>query len=176
VHEWKNLGSPGNGTGIVFYNYNSNSRLRLSDIRVAPWDGRERRAEPPAETAAGAAEPDRATVEFANRDRATGRLHGIRDGKMSFSPTETKLEIPLARAALIVLPVADAKPTDKPAGVQLTLHHNERLTLTLDRWDAREVIAVSPVFGRLALKPEAVRQLRFNPSASRDVADEWGTP
>lgn len=36
VHEWKNLGSPGPGTGIVFYNYNVSSRVRIGDIRISP--------------------------------------------------------------------------------------------------------------------------------------------
>lgn len=183
VHEWKGLGSPGPGTGIVFYNYNSNSRVRLSDIRVAPWDGRERDAVEP--LGAPGTDPDKlvevppadsAVVEFANRDRATGTLHGIRDGRLSFNPAGTKLEIPLARAALIAFPVGDAPALPKVEGVQVTLHRNERLTLALEKWEAAEIIAVSPVFGRLKLKPEAVRALRFNPSATRGPVDEWSGP
>ena len=180
VHEWKNLGSPGNGTGIVFHTFNSNSRIRLSDIRIAPWDGRERVAEP---LGAPGDDPDKlvvvppadsAVVEFANRDRATGTLHGIRDGKLTFDPAGTKLEIPLTRAALIAFPVNAAPALPKGEGVQVTLHRNERLTLALEKWEAGEIIAVSPVFGRLKLKPESVRGLRFNPSAPRGPVDEWG--
>jgi hypothetical protein len=183
VHEWKSLGSPGPGTGIVFYNYNSSSRVRLSDIRVAPWDGRERdAAEPPGTPGT---DPDKlvevppadsALVEFANRDRATGTLHGIRDGKLAFNPAGTRLDIPLARAALISFPVADAPALPKAEGVQVTLHRNERLTLALEKWEAAEIIAVSPVFGRLKLKPESVRALRFNPAAPRGATDEWSGP
>jgi len=182
VHEWKSLGSPGPGTGVVFYNYNANSRVRVSDIRVAPWDGRERDAAPPG---APGDDPDKlvevppadsAVVEFANRDRASGTLHGIRDGKLAFNPAGTKLEIPLARAALISFPVGDAPALPKVEGVQVTLHRNERLTLALEKWEAEEIIAVSPVFGRLKLKPESVRALRFNPSATRGPVDEWSGP
>lgn len=183
VHEWKTLGSPGNGTGIIFYNYNASSRVRVSDIRVAPWDGRERDVDLPG---APGTDPDKlvevppadsAVVEFVNSDRATGTLHGIRDGKLAFNPAGTKLEIPVARAALITFPVSDAAPPAPAAkGVQLTLHRNERLTLMLEKWDAAEVLAVSPVFGKLKLKPEAVRTLRFNPSAPRGATDEWSGP
>jgi hypothetical protein len=183
VHEWKSMGSPGPGTGIVFYNYNANSRVRVSDIRVAPWDGRERDAAEP--LGAPGTDPDKlvevppadsAVVEFANRDRASGTLHGIRDGRLSFNPAGTKLEIPLARAALIAFPVNDAPALPKVEGVQVTLHRNERLTLALEKWEAEEIIAVSPVFGRLKLKPESVRALRFNPSAPRGPVDEWSGP
>lgn len=182
VHEWKNLGSPGPGTGIVFYNYNTSSRVRISDIRVSPWDGRERDAAPPGapgddpEKLVEVPPADSAVVEFVNNDRATGTLHGIRDGKLAFNPAGTRLDIPLARAALISFPVADAPALPKVEGVQVTLHRNERLTLALEKWEAEEIIAVSPVFGRLKLKPESVRALRFNPSALRGATDEWSGP
>ncbi len=182
VHEWKALGSPGNGTGIVFYNYNGNSRVRVSDIRIAPWDGRVDRAEPPGtpgtdpEQLVVVPPPDTAVVEFMNQDRATGALHGIRDGKLVFNPAGSKLEVPLTRATMITFPVNPAPEPPPVAGVQVTLHRNERLTLALEKWEAGEIIAVSPVFGRLKLRPESVRVLRFNPSAPRGAADEWSGP
>lgn len=180
VHEWKNLGSPGPGTGIVFYNYNANPRFRLGDIRISPWDGRGpnglglplAEAEPPS----APPPPDTAVVEFINQDRATGLLPGIRDGRVELTTAGSKLEIPLTRAALIAFP-ANAGPGLPPiGGVEVTLHRNERLTLTLEKWEGQTITAVSPVFGRLTLKPEAVRSLRFNPSAPRGAGDEWGGP
>ena len=183
VHEWKNMGSPGNGTAVVFYNYNTSSRVRLSDIRITPWDGRVDREREP--LGAPGADPDKlvevpppdtAVVEFVNQDRATGTLHGIRNGKLAFNPAGTKLEIPLTRAALIAFPVNAAPELPKLDGVQVTLHRNERLTLSLEKWGPGEVTAVSPVFGRLTLKPESIRALRFNSSAPRGPVDEWGGP
>ncbi|MEQ2007507.1 MAG: hypothetical protein ABMA26_11975 [Limisphaerales bacterium] len=183
VHEWKGMGSPGPGTGIVFYNYNASSRVRISDIRITPWDGRVDRDREP--LGAPGADPDKlvevpppdtAVVEFVNQDRATGTLHGIRDGKLAFNPAGTKLEIPLTRAALIAFPVNAPPELLKVEGVQVTLHRNERLTLALEKWGPGEVTAVSPVFGRLTLKPESIRALRFNPSAPRGPVDEWGGP
>ncbi len=183
VHEWKGMGSPDNGTSIVFYNYNSSSRVRVSDIRIAPWDGRaDRDAEPlgapgtDPDKLVEVPPPDTAVVEFVNNDRATGALHGIRDGKLTLNTAGNKLEIPLTRAALISFPVNDAPALPQVEGVQVTLHRNERLTLALEKWDANEITAVSPVFGRLKLKPESVRQLRFNPSAPRGPVDEWNGP
>ncbi len=182
VHEWKALGSPGNGTGIVFYNYNGNSRVRVSDIRIAPWDGRVDRAEPPGtpgtdpEQLVEVPPPDTAVVEFLNQDRATGTLHGIRDGKLVFNPAGNKLEVPLTRATMITFPVNPVPELPPVAGVQVTLHRNERLTLALEKWEAGEIIAVSPVFGRLKLRAESVRALRFNPAAPRGPVDEWSGP
>lgn len=182
VHEWKALGSPGNGTGIVFYNYNGNSRVRVSDIRIAPWDGRVDRAEPPGTPGTDPDQlvevppPDTAVVEFLNQDRATGALHGIRDGKLVFNPAGSKLEVPLTRASMITFPVSPAPEPPPVAGVQVTLHRNERLTLALEKWAAGEISAVSPVFGRLKLRPDSVRSLRFNPAAPRGPADEWSGP
>ena len=183
VHEWKGMGSPEPGTGIVFYNYNTSSRVRISDIRISPWDGRMNREAEPLGTPGADPDklvevppPDTAVVEFVNNDRATGALHGIRDGKLTLNTAGTKLDIPLTRAALISFPVNDAPALPKVGGVQVTLHRNERLTLALEKWDADEITAVSPVFGRLKLKPESVRQLRFNPSMPRGPMDEWNGP
>ncbi len=180
VHEWKNLGSPGPGTGITFYNYNVNPRFRLGDIRITPWDGRVTAAasppatdtDPPLEAPAA----DSAVVEFINKDRATGTLHGIREGRLSLTTAGNKLEIPLTRAGLIAFPANAATELAKVAGVQVTLHRNERLTLALEKWEGQTITAVSPVFGRLTLKPEAIRSLRFNPTAPRGLGDEWGGP
>lgn len=180
VHEWKNLGSPGPGTSLVFYNYNANPRFRIGDIRISPWDGRGPSGTglPLAEADPPNAPPpvDTAVVEFINKDRATGLLQGIRDGRVELTTAGNKLEIPLTRAALIAFP-AIAGPGLLPiGGVEVTLHRNERLTLTLEKWEGQTITAVSPVFGRLTLKPEAIRSLRFNPMAARGAGDEWGGP
>ncbi len=180
VHEWKNLGSPGPGTGITFYNYNVNPRFRLGDIRITPWDGRAVAAgtppatdtDPPVEAPAAGS----AVVEFINKDRATGTLHGIREGRLSLTTAGNKLEIPLTRAGLIAFPANAATELAKVAGVQVTLHRNERLTLVLEKWEGQTITAVSPVFGRLTLKPESIRSLRFNPTVARGLGDEWGGP
>ncbi len=180
VHEWKNLGSPGNGTGITFYNYNVNPRFRIGDIRITPWDGRAASAgtqsptgpDKPAEVLAA----DSAVVEFINKDRTAGTLHSIREGRLLLTTAGNKLEIPLTRAGLIAFPSSIAAELPKVAGVQVTLHRNERLTLALEKWEGQTITAVSPVFGRLTLKPEAIRSLRFNPTAARGLGDEWGGP
>ncbi|MFA6544593.1 MAG: hypothetical protein WCS99_09230 [Limisphaerales bacterium] len=179
IHEWKGMGSPGNGTGIVFYNYNVSSRVRVSAISIAPWDGRERDAAIPDTEPGKAVEappPDSAVVEFVNRDRAGGTLHGIRDGRLTFSPAGTRMDIPLLRAAVITFPADAAPEPPKRGGVQITLHRGERLTLALEKWEAGEIIAVSRILGRLKLSPESVRMLRFNLSAPRGSADEWSGP
>lgn len=86
-------------------------------------------------------------VEFVNNDRATGTLHGIRDGKLAFNPAGTRLDIPVARTALISFPVADAPTLPKTDGVQVTLHRNERLTLALEKWDPGRSLPSAPFSG-----------------------------
>lgn len=167
VQEWKALGRPGNGTGIVFYNYNANSRVRLSNIRITPWDGTH--GEPPPIT-----EPKEAVVQFVNQDRATGSVQEIRNGRLALDAAGTRLEIPLTRIAAVLLPTPVTPALTNANPVQLSLHRNERLSLALEKWEAGEVTATSPVFGQLRLQPAAVRTLRFNPTASRAAADEWG--
>ena len=167
VQEWKALGRPGNGTGIVFYNYNANSRVRLSNIRITPWDGTH--GEPPPIT-----EPKEAVVQFVNQDRATGSVQEIRNGRLALDAAGTRLEIPLKRIAAVLLPAPVTPALTNANPVQLSLHRNERLSLALENWEAGEVTATSPVFGQLRLQPAAVRTLRFNPRASRAAADEWG--
>ncbi|NBR84190.1 MAG: hypothetical protein EBS84_12230 [Proteobacteria bacterium] len=169
VYEWKGLGRPGDGTAVLFYNYNTTSRLRLSNIGIAPWDGQFGEGTPAAANAT-------ALVQFANTDLASGEVHSIRDGKLALTTAGNRLEVPITRVSVVTLPVAAAPATTNAAGVQLSLHRNERLTLTLDKWEGNEVSAVSPVFGRLHLPPAAVRALRFNPHVSRTSGDELNWP
>ncbi len=184
LQEWRNLGHPGDGTGMIFYNYNPNSQIRVGEIHITPWNGKFQSSPatstepaatgtPPVETPA----ENTALVEFVNQDRATGALHGIRDGKLLLNAAGAQLEVPLARASQIIF-ARPAPPAKAPAApeVQVTLHRNERLTLTLEKWTGQEITVNSAVLGRLKLKPEAIRTLRFNPAAARNTADEWGRP
>ncbi|PAW83038.1 MAG: hypothetical protein B9S33_14285 [Pedosphaera sp. Tous-C6FEB] len=167
VQEWRGLGRPGNGTGIVFYNYNASAKLRISNIRISPWDGSV--GGNPAE-----AEAQEASVRFVNQDRATGAVQEIQQNRLVLLAAGGRLEIPINRVAAIVLPAPKAAPTTNSGTVQLTLHRNERLTLALERWEAADITAHSPVFGQLRLPPAAVQSLRFNPTAPRTTTDEWG--
>jgi hypothetical protein len=167
VQDWRGLGRPGNGTGIVFYNYNANARLRVSNIHISPWDGAV--GGNPAE-----AEAQEASVKFINQDRATGTVQEIQQNRLVLLAAGGRLEIPINRVAAIVLPAPQAAPTAHSGTVQLSLHRNERLTLALERWEADDITAHSPVFGQLRLPPTAVRSLRFNPTTPRAATDEWG--
>jgi len=167
VQDWRGLGRPGNGTGIVFYNFNVNARLRVSNIRISPWDGAA--GEAPAE-----AEAQEATVKFVNQDRASGAIQEIQQNRLVLQAAGGRLEIPITRVATIALPTPAAATTTNSGSVQLSLHRNERLTLALERWEGEVITATSPVFGQLRLQPAAVRSLRFNPTAPRAVTDEWG--
>ncbi|NBV20727.1 MAG: hypothetical protein EBS05_01845 [Proteobacteria bacterium] len=169
ITEWKTLGRPGNGTGLVFYNYNSNSRIRISNLSITPWNGIHGEPE---------REPDQkeAEVRFANQDRATGTLYAIREGKLVLGVAERRLEIPVSRVASITFPIENTPPLAENTGVQLSLHRSERLTLVLEKWEAGRISAVSPVFGRLQLSSDSVRKLRFNPAMPRTGPDELNWP
>ena len=167
VQDWRGLGRPGNGTGIVFYNFNVNAKLRVGNIRISPWDGAA--GETPAE-----AEAQEATVKFVNQDRASGAIQEIQQNRLVLKAAGGRLEIPITRVATIALPTPAAATTTNSGSVQLSLHRNERLTLALERWEGEVITATSPVFGQLRLQPAAVRSLRFNPTAARAVTDEWG--
>lgn len=167
VQDWRGLGRPGNGTGIVFFNFNVNAKLRIGNIRISPWDGSA--GENPTE-----AEAQEATVKFINQDRATGTVQEIQQNRLVLLTASGRLEIPTTRVAAITLPAAKNAPTLNSGTVQLSLHRNERLTLALERWEGEVLTAHSPVFGQLRLQPAAVRILRFNPTAPRAAADEWG--
>lgn len=170
VQEWKDSGGPMPGRGISFYSQRSDLALRISNLRVSAWDGRNDEPAP-------AALAQETTVLLVNGDRVSGKLGAIKDGRMSFETPQAKLNVPLQRAVQIHLACDGTNtPPHAAAEVQASLHGGEKVSLQLEKWEDGKAHGTSAVFGKVSLNPQWVRQLLFNPHRPRLAADEFAFP
>lgn len=159
VQRWKDSNSGGfvaKGGGIVFFSQVEPKSLKLSNIRVAEWDGR---YEPDAQTNAP---PDLDVVYLANRDKVFGKVVALEENKATVETKQTKLDIPLGR----VTQIRFASDTNAPAAsgdeVRAAFPGGERLVFKLQKWEVHEVKGTSKTFGSLAFDPKNIREVQFN--------------
>lgn len=172
VKQWKeNMEWVGKGTGILFCNQGM-GYLRVSNIRLTEWDGKieDRTA------ASGKTKDD--TVELSNKDKISGNLLSIKDGKMTFATAFANMEIPVDRVFHIELASEKAEVADKnPADVKAIFADRGVITVTLEKWDGQQVVASSGNFGQVKFKAAAFNQFVFNYEAQQKKggAEMFGT-
>jgi hypothetical protein len=166
VQRWRDAsGFVAKGGGIVFYSQVEPRGLRLSNIRVAEWEGR---FEP--ETLTNVP-PSSDVVFLANKDRVVGEFQKIDEGKLTIKAKQTTLDIPISRVTQIRF--AENKsgiPAAKPWDVRASFPGGETVGFELLKWDSDQVVGKSSVFGPVTFKPKTIRQLQFNPRRSATTA------
>lgn len=175
VQRWKDTrGFVSNGTGIVFYSQVEAPTLKLSNIKVSEWDGR---FEPDTSTNEP---PKEDLVYLANKDKVTGKVEGLMDGKLKMETHSTVLQIPLNRVTEIYFAKADdVEEKPSPWAVRASFPGGEGVAFQLERWNSTEVIGRSANFGPVAFSPKAIRFLQFNLERSNPQAldaeteDDW---
>jgi hypothetical protein len=157
VKQWKdNADWIGSGTGILFCQQGL-GYTRISNIKVTEWDGKME------DTSAPAAKSKDDLIELSNRDKISGTLLSIKDGKVVFATAFANMDIPLERVSVIELAGAKAEvPSKKPTDVQAIFSTRGSLTFTLQKWDGQEVLASSPNFGSAKFVASAFKQFVFN--------------
>jgi len=169
VQRWKD-NSPGGfvakGGGIVFYSQVEAKSLRISNMRVAEWDGR---YEPESMTNLP---PEMDVVFLANRDKVFGKVLALEENKTTVETKQTKLDIPLERVTQIRF-AKNAAQADLNAGeVRASFPGGESVVFNLEKWSASEVKGTSRVFGPLTFDPKSIRGVEFN--LNRAQSDDEG--
>jgi len=169
VKTWRVSGPQPEGTGILFYSQRTDGSIRVSNLRVSAWDGREEISTPTnamSET----------LLHLANSDRVAGKVNAIKDGKVAFAGPAGELQIPLQRATQIFFPSDTNAPPANATGrnVRASLVRGDSVTFTLDRWEGAEVTGTSANFGKVTLRVDSVKNLLFNPESPRPPADDLG--
>jgi hypothetical protein len=172
VQRWKDpSGFVGQGSGVVFFAQLEGPSINISNIKVAQWEGELAMDDP----ARSAGKDD--LVYLANRDKVSGQLRSVRDGKLSVVAGQNALEIPLSRVTQIHLanPAANLPPNG-PWQLRAYLAGGGAVALDLERWNDEEVLGLSSNFGHVGFHPDTVRQLRFNLQRSKgEAGDDGGT-
>lgn len=168
VQKWKdNTGFVAKGSGIVFFSQSEPRALKLSNIRVAEWEGK---FEPEMLTNAP---PNMDVVFLANRDKVIGTVNTVADGKMNIDTRQGQLDIPLERITQVHFREQGASAETLAGGqVRAAFPGGESLGFNLESWQAGQVVGQSAIFGRVTFDTDRIRQLRFGAPANANSAQE----
>lgn len=168
VKQWKDDdGFSVTGGCMILEQTVPNSSARISNMRISSWEGRH---EP--ETTSGATNLD--VLHFVNHDSASGKIHEIRDGKVSVDLAPGLLTIPVERLAQIDFASVTntlAEPPG-PSTVRAFFPGGGSLSFQLEKWGDNLVQGHSAIFGRLAFQPNGIRELQFNLDRPRSEPGE----
>jgi hypothetical protein len=155
--QWTDPGDwAGGGTSLVF-NCQPGALVKISNIKVTSWDGK---FEEPRGADAKAPED---MVKLENKDKVSGKLKSIADGKAQFASSYAELTIPLERVEEIAMSNAGAETAKRAAGdVRAYFAERGSVTVQLEKWDEKEAVASSPNFGKATFSPSAFQRIQFN--------------
>jgi len=172
VHRWKDAaGFIGKGKGMTFFSQMDGGAIRISNIKVAEWDGRY-------ETPEGEdADLRQDLVRLANKDRVQGTIRSIQDGRLKVSTAQGDLEVPTPRVTQIVLGHTNALAAVKhPWDVRAFFAGGGSVSFQLSGWSRNLVEGMSRSLGQVKLKPENIRQIQFNLARHHELAPSGGGP
>jgi len=173
LKQWIDTGNlGGQGTGLLFWQQ-SQSALRISNIRITEWDGRL-----DSDSSATALKEDLMTL--ANKDKVTGKLKAFRDDKVVFATAFATLQVPVERVSRVFFAVPSPEPPPiDPAEVSLFFADRGKVTLNIERWDEQQIVGKSSRLGAVKLIPAAFSSLQFNLGKKKldtDVMDSSNLP
>lgn len=168
VNEYAHLDDlPKSGGALIFSSLKQGSPVRIAKIQVGAWSGE------PDDGDGGekhGVAPDADVIEVANRDSVSGKLKEIANGKAVVASAQGDVEIPLAQVESIRLSSDAAAPRKiRPGDVRAQLLVRGRVTMHIETWDAKQVVATSPDFGRAVFSSDAFKKLEFNLDNPRPV-------
>jgi hypothetical protein len=169
VQRWKDNSQGGfvaKGGGIVFFSQVEARSLKLTNIRVAEWDGR---FEPDSMTNLP---PGQDVVFLANRDKVFGKVLALEETKATVEARQAKLDIPLERVTQIRFAKADAETNTLPNEVRASFPGGESVVFNMEKWNGTEVKGTSRTFGPLTFDPKGIRELQFNLNRTADQDED----
>jgi len=144
--------------------------LRVSNLRVAEWNGKFDVEEPPAVTG------KEDLVCLANRDRASGDVQSLTDGAVHLATPDAKLAIPVQRVTQIVF--GGAAPPASPASpwnIRALFNGGGSVSFQLEKWEALKLLGRSQNFGPTSFNPQWLRQVQFNLERSAGAGSKDAT-
>lgn len=165
-------GFSGKGTGVLFSSQNEGPTLKISNLRLSEWDGKFEDDRP------FDSKPKEDHLRLINRDRATGKIGALRDGKLTINidNSSAPLQIPLQRVSQIFFAGADAQePPRSPWQVRALFAGGERISFQLEKWDDQQVSGTSKTLGNVTFTPASIRQIQFNLDQAKATADASST-
>ncbi|MBI4659815.1 MAG: hypothetical protein HY735_13325 [Verrucomicrobia bacterium] len=167
ISQWKDhAGFVAKGSGVVFSSQMEGPTIRLGRFRVSQWNG----TIEPRPAPVGQVEED--LVYLANRDKVTGELRGIQDGKLAFTIPQTTLEIPVERVTQIFFARSAVESVArKPWELRFDVAGGGTVSFRLEKWSEDRIAGTSSNFGRMAINLASIRQIQFNAKPPKETDD-----
>jgi hypothetical protein len=156
--QWRDPGEfAGTGGGLAFYAQGQGA-MTISRLQITEWDGRM--------DDAGATDgpgPEQDTISLVNRDKVSGTIEKISDGKLFLKSAFAPLEVPLERLDRIEMAGQKIDAGKEEEGmVRIGLPNEGNILVKVDRMTRDRAVVTSPAFGKAEMRPEAFRSIEFN--------------
>lgn len=160
------------GSGLQFFSV-SDQAQKLSDIRVAKWDGVEEGVPElrggmvsPMKADAPAADKSVATkdgMQLANGDFVPGELASIDDGIVTLVSPLGEVKLPVDRLRTLALKSLNSERAIRRGGdIRVFIKGGTRLVMRLDAVDQGRLIGSSQNFGQACIGIDAIERIEFN--------------
>lgn len=165
VHRWKdNAGFIGQGKGITFFSQMDGGAIRISNLKVAEWDGRLESEE----NLEKAEKQD--MIRLANKDRVVGDIREVNNGKLSIDTAQGKLDVPLTRITQIQMGGTNrVASAPAPWEVRAFFAGGGSLSFQMNGWTEKSITGTSSSLGQVALNSKSIRQIQFNLERQKEM-------
>jgi hypothetical protein len=157
IKDWVDPGGfAGEGTGVRFVNNWVGGALKLSNLRVAQWNGvlNQASAEQP--------DPLHDVVLLESGAKVSGAVVSIAAGQISLLTTGGATNVPLAGVGAIEFARFQGQaPPPAAVNAHATFVQGGSVTFELLAWKPEGVAVLSPDFGQATFDPAAFRHLQF---------------
>ncbi|HEY1171711.1 MAG TPA: hypothetical protein VGH19_10095 [Verrucomicrobiae bacterium] len=157
ITQWRDQGGfVAKGTGICFFSQRMGPMMKLSNVRISEWDGRDDSQLPEAK-------PDGIQVLYlANNDQAEGKLLSVEAGRANLQTEFATLKVPVERITDIYMRPGKPMTNVVSGEVRAIFAGGGSVTFTIDQWSKGSVSGKNRNFGQVNLKTAWVRRFQFN--------------
>ncbi len=157
VKQWAGLHYAPPGGGFMLVSHGSYGPTTFANLRIMRWDGRV-----PSSTATAKATKED-LIHFSNGDKMSGKITGIKNGKVHFQTAFAPIPVPIKNVAQIIFSDEEAERARRNAGdVRLYFHNGDRLTMKLIELKQGKIAGKSENFGEKTFDLNTFIGMKFN--------------
>lgn len=172
IKQWKdNSEAPLNGTCFHLQQQTVNL-IKITNLRIEEWDGRL-----DIKLSGENTSVENDIVELINRDKISGTLLAIKDGKIKFTTSFAEMDIPMERVYSFELSSKNATNIQRTKNEIVAYFAGKGcVSFQLEKWTTNSVTGISKSFGKFNFTPEAFSRILFNPTVKEPVLNTTEQP
>jgi hypothetical protein len=157
VKEWIDSdGFAGEGTGMRFVHQGQQSAIKLSSLRIRPWDGQLELPTPPP------ANRPMDSVRLSDGTRLVGKIQTIANGNLAIATESSTVQLDTSKLRQIDFASQSlVKSQTNAQPVKMLLSPGYVISGDLKTWDPNAVTLSSPAFGIATFDPHAISRVHF---------------